>query len=163
MLFVQLRFASVPSLRASSARDQPMVFNGRALDRVTKQKHRPNRQKLSKKCPKIVFSAPLDKFWTFFRHLFDIFRTFCRHSQFLGCPTICPLQLWCFVRGPSAPGWTEASPQKLSQAKGHQVGRNRRGETRPRGPEVLAPLRGLGIRPLVSAIRGLGNPFPEAP
>ena len=42
-------------------------------------------------------------------------------------------------------------------------GRNRRGETRLRGPEVLGPLRGLGIRPLVSAIRGLGNPFPEAP
>ena len=42
-------------------------------------------------------------------------------------------------------------------------GRNRRGETRLRGPEVLGPLRGLGIRPLVSAIWGLGNPFPEAP
>ena len=38
-------------------------------------------------------------------------------------------------------------------------GRNRRGETRLRGPEVLGPLRGLGIRPLVSVIRGLGNPF----
>ena len=42
-------------------------------------------------------------------------------------------------------------------------GRNRRGETRLRGPEVLGPFRGLGIRPLVSVIRGLGNPFPEAP
>ena len=42
-------------------------------------------------------------------------------------------------------------------------GRNRRGETRLRGPEVLGSLRGLGIRPLVSVIRGLGNPFPEAP
>ena len=41
-------------------------------------------------------------------------------------------------------------------------GRNRRGETRLRGPEVLGPLRGLGMRPLVSVIRGLGNPFPEA-
>ena len=39
-------------------------------------------------------------------------------------------------------------------------GRNRRGD---RGPEVLEPLRGLGIRPLVSVIRGFGNPFPEAP
>ena len=66
--------------------------NGRALDRVTTQKHRPNRQKLSKKCPKIVFSAPPDNFWTFFGHFFDIFRTFCRHSPFLGCPTLCPLQ-----------------------------------------------------------------------
>ena len=46
--------------------------NGRALDRVTKQKHRPNRQKLSKKSPKIVFTAPLDKFWTFFRHFSDM-------------------------------------------------------------------------------------------
>ena len=39
-------------------------------------------------------------------------------------------------------------------------GRNARGEARLRGPEVLGPLRGLGIRPLVSAIRGLGNPLP---
>ena len=38
-----------------------------------------------------------------------------------------------------------------------------RGEARLRGPEVWGPLRGLGIRPLVSVIRGLGNPFPEAP
>ena len=42
-------------------------------------------------------------------------------------------------------------------------GRNRRGETQLRGPELLGPLRGLGIRPLVSVIRGLGDPFPEAP
>ena len=42
-------------------------------------------------------------------------------------------------------------------------GRNSRGETRLRGPEVLGPLRGLGIRPLVSVIRDLGNPFPETP
>ena len=41
-------------------------------------------------------------------------------------------------------------------------GRNRRGETL-RGLEVLGPLRGLGTRPLVSVIRGLGDPFPEAP
>ena len=46
--------------------------NGRALDRVTKQQHRPNRQISSKKCPKIVFSAPLDNFSTFFEHLVDI-------------------------------------------------------------------------------------------
>ena len=37
-------------------------------------------------------------------------------------------------------------------------GRNRRGETRLRGPEVLRAFRGLGIRPLVSAIR-----VPETP
>ena len=35
------------------------MCNGRALDRVTKEKHRPNRQKLSKKCAKIVFFGPL--------------------------------------------------------------------------------------------------------
>ena len=50
--------------------------NGRALDRVTKQKHRPNRQEMSQKCPKIVFAAPPDNFWTFFRHFFDILSTF---------------------------------------------------------------------------------------
>ena len=46
------------------------------------------------------FFSALGNFWTFF----DIFRTFCRHSLFLGCPTICPLQFfslvfwcpWCF-------------------------------------------------------------------
>ena len=37
-------------------------------------------------------------------------------------------------------------------------GRNRRGETRLRCPEVLGRFRGLGIRPLVSVIWGLGNP-----
>ena len=52
-------------------------------------------------------------------------------------------------------------PVELNQLR--PEGRNRRGETRLRGPEVLGPLRGLGIRPLVSVIRGLGNPFPEAP
>ena len=50
----------------------PLFCNGRALDRVTKQKHRPNRQKLSKKSPKIVFSAPSD----IFRHFSDILSTF---------------------------------------------------------------------------------------
>ena len=64
--------------------------NGRALDRVTKQNHRPSRQKLSQKCQKIVFSAPPDNFWTFS----GILSTFCRHSLLLGCPTICPLQVW---------------------------------------------------------------------
>ena len=46
--------------------------NGRALDRVTKQKHLPNRQKLSKKCPKIVFSP----FRTIFGHFLDNSSTF---------------------------------------------------------------------------------------
>ena len=68
--------------------------NGQALDRVTKPKHRPNGQIMSKKSPKIVSAVPLDNFWTFFGHFFDIFRTFCRHSLFLSCPTICPLQLY---------------------------------------------------------------------
>ena len=34
------------------------------------------------------------------------------------------------------------------------VPRPRRGETQLRGPEILGPLRGLGIRSLVSVIRG---------
>ena len=42
-------------------------------------------------------------------------------------------------------------------------GAEQEGRTRLRGPEVLGPLRGLGIRPLVSVLQGLGNPFPEAP
>ena len=42
-------------------------------------------------------------------------------------------------------------------------GAEQEGETRLRGPEVLGPLRGLGVRPLVSVIRGLGDPFLEAP
>ena len=56
--------------------------NGRALDRVIKQKHRQNRQKLFKKCPKIVFSPPLDNFWTFFRHsLFLAVQRFARYNS----------------------------------------------------------------------------------
>ena len=66
-----------------------LLCNGRALDRVTKQKYRPYRQQ---QCPKIVFSAPPHNFWTCFEHFLDICRTFCRHSVFLGCPTICLLQ-----------------------------------------------------------------------
>ena len=42
-------------------------------------------------------------------------------------------------------------------------GVEREGGTRLRGPEVLGPLRGLRVRPLVSAIWGLGNPFPGVP
>ena len=67
------------------------------------------------------------------------------------------------------PGDTQMSlprvqvPPPLKHVQLRPEGRNSRGETRLRGSEVLGPLRGLGIRPLVSAIRGLGNPFPEAP
>ena len=47
---------------------------------VTKQKHRSNRQNMSKICPKIVFFSPSGQFWdifrTFFRHLSDILSTF---------------------------------------------------------------------------------------
>ena len=50
--------------------------NGRPLDRVTKSKHRPNRQKMSKNCPKIVFSVPTDNFWTFFVHFSTFFGHF---------------------------------------------------------------------------------------
>ena len=43
-----------------------------------KKNNRPNRQTLSKNCPKIVFSAPPDNLWTFqtFSDIFDTFRTF---------------------------------------------------------------------------------------
>ena len=57
---------------------------------------------IGKNCPKNVRNCAfhpsrqfLDFFWTFsdiFRHFLDIIWTFCRHSNFLGCPTICPLQ-----------------------------------------------------------------------
>ena len=67
------------SLAISNLTRYSLCCNGRALDRVTKQKHRPNGQKMSKKCPKIVSSVPPDNFWTFFGHFFDIFRTFFRH------------------------------------------------------------------------------------
>ena len=69
------------------------------LDRVSKQKHRPNRQNLSNYFSKnCVFSAPPDNFWTFsdiFRHFSDIFRLFSdilSTFPLLGCPTICLLQ-----------------------------------------------------------------------
>ena len=97
LLVAKVRIRERPSTVVSQRKLQERTLglaqscNGRALDRVTKQKHRPNRQKLSQKCPKIV-SAPPGNFWTFFRQFFDIFRTFCRHSLFLGCPTIGPLQ-----------------------------------------------------------------------
>ena len=59
---------------------------------------------------------------------------------------------------------TKNGPQDFAGKVGHHnsqlrpEGRNRSGETRLRGPEVLGPPRGLRIRPLVSVIRGLGNP-----
>ena len=46
--------------------------NGPALDRVTRQEHRPNRQKLSKKVRKLCFQ-PL---WTICGHFSDILSTF---------------------------------------------------------------------------------------
>ena len=47
---------------------------------------------MAKNCPKNVRKLCLKPLWTIFGHFFDISRTFCRHSHFLGCPTICPLQ-----------------------------------------------------------------------
>ena len=65
-----------------------------------------------------------------------------------------------------------ANRSKLEQFRTNQEniqlrpeGRNRSGETRLRGPEVLGPLRGLGIRPLVSVIlRGFqpSGSYPQA-
>ena len=54
-----------------------------------KQKHRPNRQKMTENC---VFSPLWKIFGHFFGHFFDIFRHFVDIPFFVGCPTICPLQ-----------------------------------------------------------------------
>ena len=77
----------------SGGSDRSKCCNGRALDRVTKQKHRPNRQKLSTKCPKIVFSVPPDIFWTFFGHFLDIFRTFLSTFPFSGLSNDLPVTI----------------------------------------------------------------------
>ena len=59
---------------------------------------------IGKNCPKNVRKLCFQPFWTIFghfcKHFFDIFRTFCRHSHFRGCPTICPLQHSCLVTTP---------------------------------------------------------------
>ena len=52
---------------------------------------------IGKNCPKNVRKLCFQPLWTIFGHFSEIFRhfrTFCRHSHFLGCPTICPLQLF---------------------------------------------------------------------
>ena len=54
----------------------------------------------------IVFSVAPDNFRTFFRHFFDIFRTFFGHSLFLGCPTICPSQIYPLVSRPVLCSWS---------------------------------------------------------
>ena len=54
---------------------------------------------IAKNCPKNVRRLcfqPLRTIFGYFLTFFDIFRTFCRHSLVLGCPTICPLQSWWF-------------------------------------------------------------------
>ena len=72
--------------------------NGRALDRVTTQKHRPNRQKIVQKMSENCVFSPS-------RQLLDIFRTFCRHfsdilSAFpLGCPNALPVTIVCACQG----------------------------------------------------------------
>ena len=58
------------------------------LDRVTRSNHWPNRQNVPK-MSKILSSQRGNNFWTIFGHFFD----FCHDSVFLGCPTICPLQV----------------------------------------------------------------------
>ena len=67
---------SITQFHAFSGDPDPQYCNGRALDRVTKQKRRPHMQNLSKKGPKIVFSAPLENvfghFQTFFGRFVDI-------------------------------------------------------------------------------------------
>ena len=77
-------------------------------------------QNCQKNVRKVCVSAPPDNFWTFFGHFFDIFRTFfdifrtfCRHFLFLGCPTICPLQV---KRMPETP--TTTSQNTYRNTKG---------------------------------------------
>ena len=64
-------------------------------------------------------------------------------------------------------GWV-LSPDRFLQARRisqlRPEGRNRRDETRLRGSRGFGgPLRGLGIRPLVSVIRGSRKPLPRGP
>ena len=47
---------------------------------------------IGKNCPKNVRKLCFQPLQTIFGHFSDIFSTFCRHSLFLGCPMICPLQ-----------------------------------------------------------------------
>ena len=74
------------------------VFWTRGLSRIVMGERwtgSPNKRidQIGKNCPKIVFPAPPDNFWTLFGQFFDTIRTFFRCSLSLGCPTICPLQL----------------------------------------------------------------------
>ena len=48
---------------------------------------------IGKNCPKNVRELSLQPLWTIFPTFFDILSTFCRHSLFLGCPTVCLLTL----------------------------------------------------------------------
>ena len=61
------------------------ICNGRALDSVSQNKSiRPNRQKVSEKCPKMVclqLALSVDNFWTFS----DIFLTFFGHFVDIPC------------------------------------------------------------------------------
>ena len=52
-----------------------------------------------------------------------------------------------FIQQKSSNTFLQIAQGNINQLR--PEGRNRRGETRLRGPEVLGPLRGLGIRPLV--------------
>ena len=115
--------------------------NGRALDRVTKQSHRPNRQKSSNKCPKIVVFSTFGQFWDIFP---NICSTFFRHSLFLGCPTIfrqIPRKYRkharAFMRTLAKPGevWrTLANPQRHSRENIPDIHQSS-GEGLPRSPE----------------------------
>ena len=109
-----------------------------------------------------------------------MFRAFSTRGSGHGCLALCAQspRLQCISSSPlpsiqahfprkipsKSPKWGLRNEcPRVPQCQLRPEGRNRRGETRLRGPEVLGPLRGLGIRPLVSVIRGLGNHFPGAP
>ena len=55
--------------------DWVVACNGRALDRLAKQKHRPNHGPMGKRCPKNVQKLCSRSLWTIFGHIADI----CRH------------------------------------------------------------------------------------
>ena len=107
------------------------------------------------------------------KFVFPMFRV--EHINFLarltlGQPAVCPRAIWTLTRAKSlclcaffvvVQAFFTTKKKREGQGQLRPEGRNRRGETQLRGPEVLGPLRGLGLRPLVSVIRGLGNPFPE--
>ena len=105
------------------------ICTGRALDRLTKQKHWPHRQRMSKKLSENCVFSPsgqffkhfsdifsrhfsyilstfpfsVDNFLTFFGHFLSTFFGHLSTFPFLDCPAICPLQYFMFAVLPFGP------------------------------------------------------------